>query len=127
MSVDDVLAARSEHADDPDSAVMLPGLAHPRSSYAPKTQAYMLSTACLVLGNVMSAQLRATPAVQAYQRGVRALARLRAPAGSDARRTIADALISDLPARGNPRVRLARDQCIPPGALLTGGLGKAKI
>ena len=36
-------------------------------------------------------------------------------------------LISDLPARGNPRVRLARDQCIPPGALLTGGLGKAKI
>ena len=36
-------------------------------------------------------------------------------------------LISDLPARGNPRVRLARDQCIPPGALLTGGLGKARI
>jgi len=35
-------------------------------------------------------------------------------------------LISDLSARGNPRVRLARDQCIPPGALLTGGLGKAK-
>ena len=33
-------------------------------------------------------------------------------------------LISDLSARGNPRVRLARDQCIPPGALLTGGLGK---
>ena len=38
-----------------------------------------------------------------------------------------DKLISDLSARGNPRVRLARDQCIPPGALLTGGLGKAKI
>ena len=36
-------------------------------------------------------------------------------------------LISDLSARDNPRVRLARDQCIPPGALLTGGLGKAKI
>ena len=39
-------------------------------------------------------------------------------------------LISDLSARGNPRVRLSRvtrDQCIPPGALLTGGLGKAKI
>ena len=36
-------------------------------------------------------------------------------------------LISDLSARGNPRGRLARDQCIPPGALLTGGLGKAKI
>ena len=36
-------------------------------------------------------------------------------------------LISDLPARGNPRVRLARDQCIPAWALLTGGLGEAKI
>ena len=42
-------------------------------------------------------------------------------------RTDATELISDLPARDNPRVRLARDQCIPPGALLTGGLGKAKI
>ena len=30
-------------------------------------------------------------------------------------------------ARGNPRGRLARDQCIPPGALMTGGLGKAMI
>ena len=39
----------------------------------------------------------------------------------------ADALISDLPARGNPRGRLARDQCIPAWALLTGGLGEAKI
>ena len=29
--------------------------------------------------------------------------------------------------RDNPGVRLARDKCIPPGALLTGGLGKAKI
>ena len=38
-----------------------------------------------------------------------------------------DKLISDLSARGNPRVRLARDQCIPAWALLTGGLGKAKI
>ena len=36
-------------------------------------------------------------------------------------------LISDLPARGNPRGRLARDQCIPAWALLTGGLGEAKI
>ena len=36
-------------------------------------------------------------------------------------------LISDLSARDNPRVRLARDQCIPAWALLTGGLGKAKI
>ena len=36
-------------------------------------------------------------------------------------------LISDLSARGNPRGRLARDQCIPAWALLTGGLGKAKI
>jgi len=42
-------------------------------------------------------------------------------------RTDATKLISDLPARGNPRVQLARDQCIPPGALLTGGLGKAEI
>jgi len=30
-------------------------------------------------------------------------------------RTIATKLISDLPARGNPRVRLARDQCFPRG------------
>ena len=36
-------------------------------------------------------------------------------------------LILDMSARGNPRVRLARDQCIPAWALLTGGLGKAKI
>jgi len=41
--------------------------------------------------------------------------------------TDATKLISDLPARGNPRVKLARDQCIPAWALLTGGLGKAKI
>ena len=34
-------------------------------------------------------------------------------------------LISDLSARGNPRGRLARDQCIPAWAILTGGLGKA--
>ena len=34
----------------------------------------------------------------------------------------------DLPAWGSPRDRLARrGQCIPPGALLTGGLGEAKI
>ena len=54
------------------------------------------------------------------------------PATHVSRRTLAERhndtkLISDLSARGNPRVRLARDQCIPPGALLTGGLGKAKI
>ena len=36
-------------------------------------------------------------------------------------------LISEVSARDNPRVRLARDQCIPAWALLTGGLGKAKI
>ena len=38
-------------------------------------------------------------------------------------------LISDLSARGNPRGRLARDQCIPAWAVMTGGLalGKAKI
>ena len=29
--------------------------------------------------------------------------------------------------QSDPRVRLARDQCIPAWALLTGGLGKAKI
>ena len=44
-----------------------------------------------------------------------------------AERRDANKLISDLPARDNPRVRLARDQCIPAWALLTGGLGKAKI
>ena len=46
---------------------------------------------------------------------------------SRAVRRDATQLISDLPARDNPRVRLARDQCIPAWALLTGGLGKAKI
>ena len=46
---------------------------------------------------------------------------------SRAVRRDATELISDLPARDNPRGRLARDQCIPPGALLTGGLGEAKI
>ena len=35
----------------------------------------------------------------------------------------ANKLISDLPARDNPRGRLARDQCIPAWALFTGGLG----
>ena len=54
------------------------------------------------------------------------------PATHVSRRTLAeqrdaDTLISDMPARDNPRVRLARDQCIPAWALLTGGLGKAKI
>ena len=44
-----------------------------------------------------------------------------------AKQSDATKLISDLSARGNPRVRLARDQCIPAWALLTGGLGKAKI
>ena len=47
--------------------------------------------------------------------------------GSRQQQRDATKLISDLSARGNPRVRLARDQCIPPGALLTGALGKAKI
>ena len=46
---------------------------------------------------------------------------------TDRARTDATKLISDLSARGNPRGRLARDQCIPPGALLTGSLGEAKI
>ena len=46
---------------------------------------------------------------------------------SRAVRRDATELISDLPARDNPRGRLARDQCIPAWALLTGGLGKAKI
>ena len=36
-------------------------------------------------------------------------------------------IVLDLEARDNPRVRLARDQCIPAWALLAGGLGKAKI
>ena len=54
------------------------------------------------------------------------------PATHVSRQTLAEQrdateLISDLPARGYPRVRLARDQCIPAWALLTGGLGKAKI
>ena len=46
---------------------------------------------------------------------------------SRAVRRDATELISDLPARDNPRVRLARDRCIPAWALPTGGLGKAKI
>ena len=45
--------------------------------------------------------------------------------GSRQQQRDATKLISDLSARGNPRGRLARDQCIPAWALLTGGLGKA--
>ena len=42
-----------------------------------------------------------------------------------AERRDATELISDLPARGNPRGRLARDQCIPAWALLTGGFRRS--
>ena len=61
------------------------------------------------------------------ERILTALRQTEAHGGPRRLRTDATKLISDLSARDNPRVRLARDQCIPAWALLTGGLGKAKI
>lgn len=89
MTVENPLAASKANADSDGTA---PGLSHPRSSYSVKTQVYMMSTAYLALGNVFSARLKHTSAVQAYKMAQNALSRLNAPTGSTARHSIADAL-----------------------------------
>lgn len=94
MAVDNPLAAIKAEAAAEDRSAQTSGLSHPRSSYSVKTQAFMMSTACLMLGNVHSARLRHTKAVQAYKRARYALNRLSAPPDSPARHGIAESLSS---------------------------------
>jgi tetratricopeptide (TPR) repeat protein len=86
----------AEHPLQPQQkeGVEIPGLSHPCSSYSLKTQAYLLSTAYLTLGNVLSAKLQHAKAVKAYKHALRATARLHAAPGSKASITIEERLAS---------------------------------
>ena len=90
MSMNDPLAKPAVGDEKDLQGPDVPGLAHPRSSYPLKTQCHMSSQAYLSLGNVLSATLKMPKAVQAYRLAERALTRMRAPAGSEARKILSN-------------------------------------
>ena len=59
-----------------DKGVEIPGLSHPCSSYSLKTQTFLLSTAYLTLGDVLSAKLQHDKAVKSFKHALRAVERL---------------------------------------------------